>query len=150
MVAKKTPAAKPAAAKAAPKAAAKKAPAAKAAPAKKAPVAKAAPAVVKPIAERQNKTLILQQIADATELSKKQVQAVLDELTNVIEGHIKKKGIGEFVLPGLLKIITVKKPATKARKGINPFTGEEVTFKAKPASTSVKVRPLKKLKEFAL
>lgn len=158
MVAKKTPAAKPAAAKAAPKAAAKaapkaaakKAPAAKAAPAKKAPVAKAAPAVVKPIAERQNKTLMLQQIADATELSKKQVQAVLDELTNVIEGHIKKKGVGEFVLPGLLKITTVKKPATKARKGINPFTGEEVMFKAKPASTSVKVRPLKKLKEFAL
>ena len=158
MVAKKTPVAKPAVAKAAPKAAAKaapkvaakKAPAAKAAPAKKAPVAKAAPAVVKPIAERQNKTVILQQIADATELSKKQVQAVLDELTNVIEGHIKKKGIGEFVLPGLLKITTVKKPATKARKGINPFTGEEVMFKAKPASTSVKVRPLKKLKEFAL
>ena len=157
MVAKKTPAAKPAAkaapkaaAKAAPKAAAKKAPAAKAAPAKKAPVAKAAPTVVKPIAERQNKTQMLQQIADATELSKKQVQAVLDELTNVIEGHVKKKGIGEFVLPGLLKITTVKKPATKARKGINPFTGEEVMFKAKPASTSVKVRPLKKLKEMAL
>jgi hypothetical protein len=74
MVAKKTPAAKAApkaAAKAAPKAAAKKAPAAKAAPAKKAPAAKAAaPAVVKPIAERQNKTQMLQQIADATELSK--------------------------------------------------------------------------------
>lgn len=148
---------------AAPKAAAKKAPAAKAAPkapakkaaapkvaAKKAPAAKATPAVVKPIAERQNKTQMLQQIADATELSKKQVQAVLDELSNVIEGHIKKKGVGEFVLPGLLKITTVKKPATKARKGINPFTGEEVMFKAKPASTSVKVRPLKKLKEMAV
>ncbi len=137
--AKKAPAAKAAAPKAAPKAAAKKAPA-----------VKAAPAVVKPITERQNKTQVLQQIADATQLSKKQVQAVLDELTNVIEGHIKKKGIGEFVLPGLLKITTVKKPATKARKGINPFTKEEVTFKAKPASISVKVRPLKKLKEFAV
>ena len=146
--AKKAPAAK-AAPKAAPKAAAKKAPAPKAA-AKKAPAAKAAPAVVKAITERQNKTQMLQQIADATELSKKQVQAVLDELTNVIEGHIKKKGVGEFVLPGLLKITTVKKPATKARKGINPFTKEEVTFKAKPASISVKVRPLKKLKEFAV
>lgn len=146
--AKKAPAAK-AAPKAAPKAAAKKAPAAKPA-AKKAPAAKAAPTVVKPIAERQNKTQMLQQIADATELSKKQVQAVLDELTNVIEGHIKKKGVGEFVLPGLLKITTVKKPATKARKGINPFTKEEVVFKAKPASISVKVRPLKKLKEFAV
>ena len=156
MVAKKTPAAKApkAAAKPAAKAAAKKAPAAKAAApkaaAKKAPAVKAAPAVVKPIAERQNKTQMLQQIADATELSKKQVQAVLDELTNIIEGHVKKKGVGEFVLPGLLKITTVKKPATKARKGINPFTKEEVTFKAKPASISVKVRPLKKLKEMAI
>ncbi len=177
MVAKKTPAVKPVAAKAAPKAAAakpavkaaapkapaakaapkaaakptaKKAPAAKAAPAKKAPAAKAAPAVVKPIAERQNKTQMLQQIADSTELSKKQVQSVLDELTNIIEGHVKKKGVGEFVLPGLLKITCVKKPATKARKGINPFTGLEVMFKAKPASTTVKVRPLKKLKEFAV
>lgn len=146
--AKKAPAAK-AAPKAAPKVAAKKAPVAKAA-VKKAPAAKAAPAVVKAIAERQNKTQMLQQIADSTELSKKQVQAVLDELTNIIEGHIKKKGVGEFVLPGLLKITTVKKPATKARKGINPFTKEEVTFKAKPASISVKVRPLKKLKEFAV
>jgi nucleoid DNA-binding protein len=147
MVAKKAPAAKAAPAKkaAATKAApAKKAPAAKAAPAKK------APAAVKAIAERQNKTQMVQQIADATELSKKQIQAVLDELSNIIEGHIKKKGVGEFVLPGLLKITTVKKPATKARKGINPFTGEETTFKAKPASTSVKIRPLKKLKEFAL
>lgn len=147
--AKKAPAAKAPAAKAAPKAAAKKAPAPKAA-AKKAPAVKAAPAVVKPIAERQNKTQMLQQIADATELNKKQVQAVLDELTKIIEGHVKKKGVGEFVLPGLLKITTVKKPATKARKGINPFTKEEVTFKAKPASISVKVRPLKKLKEMAL
>ncbi len=145
--AKKAPAAK-AAPKAAPKAAAKKAPAAK--PAAKKAAVKAAPAVVKPITERQNKTQMLQQIADATALSKKQVQAVLDELTNVIEGHIKKKGVGEFVLPGLLKITTVKKPATKARKGINPFTKEEVVFKAKPASISVKVRPLKKLKEFAV
>lgn len=145
----KKPAAKPAV-KATAKPAAKKA-AAKA-PAKKV-TAKAAPkaaAVVKPIAERQNKTQMLTQISDTTELSRKQVQAVLDELTNIIEGHVKKKGAGEFVLPGLLKITTVKKPATKARKGINPFTGEEVMFKAKPASTSVKVRPLKKLKEMAL
>src|SRR6188474_2571158 len=130
-LAAKAPAAK-AAPKAAPKAAAKKAPAPKAA-AKKAPAVKAAPAVVKPIAERQNKTQMLQQIADSTELSKKQVQSVLDELTNIIEGHVKKKGVGEFVFPGLFKITCVKKPATKARKGINPFTGLEVTFKAKPA-----------------
>ena len=104
---------------------------------------------IKAIKERMNKTQILNQIADATELSKKQVQSVLDELTGVIEGHIKKRAIGEFVLPGLLKITTVKKPARKARKGINPFTGEETMFAAKPASIQVKVRPLKKLKEMA-
>ncbi|MBE8717951.1 HU family DNA-binding protein [Cellvibrio polysaccharolyticus] len=149
--AKKAPAARATAAKtAATKTAAAKPAAAKPAAARKAPAAAAKPAVVKPIAERQNKTQILNQIVESTELSRKQVQSVLDELSNIIEGHIKKKGVGEFVLPGLLKITTVKKPATKARKGINPFTGEEVTFKAKPASTSVKVRPLKKLKEFAL
>jgi len=67
----------------------------------------------------------------------------------LIERSIKKRSLGEFTIPGLMKITTVKKPATKARKGINPFTGEETTFKAKPASVAVKVRPLKKLKDFA-
>ncbi len=133
---------------AAKKATAKKAPAKKAAAKKAAPAAKAAPAV-KAVKERYNKTQILTQIAEQTELSKKQVQAVLDELTNIIEGHVKKRAVGEFVLPGILKITTVKKPARKARKGINPFTGEETMFAAKPASIQVKVRPLKKLKEMA-
>lgn len=105
---------------------------------------------IKAISERYNKTQILNQISENTELSKKQVQSVLDELSAIIEGHVKKRACGEFVLPGLLKITTVKKPATKARKGINPFTGEETVFKAKPASTAVKVRPLKKLKEMAV
>ncbi len=100
--------------------------------------------------EKYTKTQILDAIAESTELSRKEVSAVLDELTNVIELHIKKRSVGEFVLPGLLKIATVKKPATKARKGINPFTGEEQMFKAKPASVAVKVRPLKKLKDMAL
>ena len=100
--------------------------------------------------ERYTKTQILDQIAEETELSRKQVAAVLESLTGVIEGHIKKRAVGEFVLPGLMKIVTVRKPATKARKGINPFTKEEVMFKAKPASTAVKIRPLKKLKEMTL
>jgi nucleoid DNA-binding protein len=139
------------------KASAKKAPAKKA-PAKKPAARKAAPktaAVAKPakkvglVKERYSKTQILSQIAESTELSKKQVQSVLDELTDIIEGHVKKRAVGEFVLPGLLKIVTVKKPARKARKGINPFTGEETTFAAKPASTAIKIRPLKKLKEMA-
>ena len=99
--------------------------------------------------ERYTKTQILDQIGEETELSRKQVAAVLESLSGVIEGHIKKRAVVEFVLPGLLKIVTVRKPATKARMGINPFTKEEVMFKAKPASTAVKVRPLKKLKEMA-
>ncbi|WP_049722137.1 HU family DNA-binding protein [Gilvimarinus polysaccharolyticus] len=135
---------------AAKKAPAKKAPAKKAT-AKKAPAKAAAPErKITAVRERYNKTQIVAQIAENTELSKKQVQSVLDELSAVIEGHIKKRACGEFVLPGLLKVQTVKKPATKARKGINPFTGEETMFKAKPATTTVKVRPLKKLKEMAL
>jgi nucleoid DNA-binding protein len=101
------------------------------------------------IADRYNKTQILTEIADNTELTKKQVQSVLDELSDVIERHVKKRAIGEFVLPGLLKISAVKKPAKKARKGLNPFTGEETMFKAKPASIALKIRPLKKLKEMA-
>ncbi|MEC8429203.1 MAG: HU family DNA-binding protein [Pseudomonadota bacterium] len=128
---------------------AKKAPAKKAA-AKKAP-AKAAPAKkIKAISDRYTKTQILNQISENTELTKKQVQSVLDELSDIIEGHIKKRSCGEFVLPGLMKVTTVKKPARRARKGINPFTGEETTFAAKPASVQVKVRPLKKMKDMAL
>ena len=102
------------------------------------------------IKDRFSKTQILDQIATNTELSRKQVAAVLDSLTDIIEGHVKKNAVGEFVLPGLLKITTVRKPATKARKGISPFTKEEVVFKAKPATTVVKVRALKKLKDMAL
>jgi nucleoid DNA-binding protein len=133
------------------KAAAKKAPAKKAAakkaPAKKAPAA--APAKVKAISEKMTKTQIVGTIADNTGLSKKQVSDVMQQLENLIEGSIKKRGAGEFTIPGLMKVMTVRKPAVKARKGINPFTGEETMFKAKPASTAVKIRPLKKMKEFA-
>ena len=101
----------------------------------------------KTIKSKYTKTQIIGEIADNTGLSKKQVNGVIDELGGIIERHIKKSGAGEFVLPGLLKITTVRNPATKERKGINPFTGEETVFKAKPARTVVKVRPLKKLKE---
>jgi nucleoid DNA-binding protein len=105
---------------------------------------------ITPIKDRLSKTQIVDQIATDTELSRKQVAAVIDSLGDVIEAHIKKNAVGEFVLPGLLKISTVRKPAVKARKGINPFTKEEVMFKAKPATTAVKIRPLKKLKDMAL
>ncbi|NYZ69647.1 HU family DNA-binding protein, partial [Endozoicomonas sp. SM1973] len=90
------------------------------------------------------------ELAANTGLTKKEVTAVLDELTDLMERHIKKRGCGEFTLPGLMKIVTKKKPATKARKGVNPFTGEEMMFKAKPASVQVKVTPLKRLKDYAL
>jgi nucleoid DNA-binding protein len=103
------------------------------------------------ITEKYTKTAILAEIAANTELSKKQVDAVLNELGSIIERHIKKRGVGEFTLPGLLKIKTVKKPAQKAKKGVpNPFRpGELMDVAAKPASTKVKILPLKKLKEFA-
>ena len=104
---------------------------------------------VKTITEPMNKTQIVNQISDTTGLTKKDVNAVFDELADIMEGHLKKRGAGQFTLPGLMKIVTQKKPATKARKGINPFIGEETTFAAKPARTMVKVRPLKKLKDTA-
>lgn len=132
------------------KAPAKKKVAAKKAPAKKAAAKKAAPVKKAPaIKDKMTKSQIVASLAESTDLSKKQVNGVLEELNTLIERSIKKRSVGEFTIPGVMKITTVKKPARKARKGINPFTGEETVFKAKPASTAVKVRPLKKLKEFA-
>lgn len=127
----------------------KKAAAKKKAPAKKATEKKAPAKKAAALKEKMTKSQILSTIAENTGLSKKQVGEVFGELETLIERSIKKRSVGEFTLPGLMKITTVKKPARKARKGINPFTGEETTFKAKPASVAVKVRPLKKMKEFA-
>ncbi|MBN2035084.1 MAG: HU family DNA-binding protein [Deltaproteobacteria bacterium] len=93
------------------------------------------------------KTAITEEIADNTGLTKKQVSEVIDELGVLIERHIKKGAVGQFSIPGLMKIEVRRKPATKARKGINPFTGEETMFKAKPARNIVKIRPLKKMKD---
>jgi len=93
------------------------------------------------------KTEILKEVAVNTGLTKKQVSSVFDEFAIVIERHIKKRSPGKLIFPGLLKIEVKKKPATKARKGINPFTGEETVFKAKPARRAVKITPLKKVKE---
>jgi len=103
----------------------------------------------KTLDEKFTKTQILNRIMEDTELSRKEVNGVLDSLGDIMQLHLNKRSVGEFVLPGLLKIQTVKKPATKARKGINPFTKEEQMFKAKPASIKIKVRPLKKLKDMA-
>ena len=96
-----------------------------------------------------NKSQILADIAGSTGVAKRDVGKVVEELAGLIDRHIGKKGPGSFTLPGLFKIKTIRKPATKARKGINPFTKEEQWFAAKPASIKVKVRPLKKLKDAA-
>ena len=89
----------------------------------------------------------MNEIAENSGLTKKQTSSVFDELEILIERHVKKNGAGKFILPGLMKIEVKRKPATKARKGINPFTGEETIFKAKPARNVVKIRPLKKVKD---
>lgn len=127
----------------------KKAPAKKKASAKKkaAPAKKAtAPAVT----TKMTKSAILAEIAEKTDLTKGQVGAVIDELETLIERHIKKRGVGEFTLPGLMKIKSVKRPATKKRMGRNPATGEEIVIGPKPASVRVRVTPLKRLKEMVV
>lgn len=110
---------------------------------------KAAPAPKKAlpaISAKMTKTGMLTEMATNTGLTKKQIEAVLEEMESLIERHIRKRGVGEFVLPGLLKIRSVKRPATKKRIGRNPATGEEITISAKPASVRVRVTALKKLK----
>jgi len=118
--------------------------------AKKKVAKKAAPVKrVAVIKDAMTKSAMMGAIADDTGLSKKQVIAVFDTLGTLINGHLKKGGAGVCTIPGLMKIKTIHKPATKARKGTNPFTGEEMTFKAKPARNVVKVLPLKNLKAMA-
>ncbi len=93
------------------------------------------------------KTEIYTNISESTGLSKKDVGAVFDALSDEIAGALSKKGPQTFTLPGLCKIVVQRKPATPAREGVNPFTGEQTMFKAKPARNVVKIRPLKKLKD---
>jgi nucleoid DNA-binding protein len=100
-------------------------------------------ASAKPATKSEN----LSNIAAATELSRKQVASVFEALSCQIKGAVSKKGPGIFVVPGLMKIMVVAKPATPEHKGINPFTKLEQIFKAKPARKVIKVRPLKALKD---
>lgn len=93
------------------------------------------------------KSEIVAGIAEKTELSKKQVNAVFEAMAGQIQKSLSGRGPGVYTVPGLMKIFVVRKPATKAREGINPFTGEKTMFKAKPARNVVKVRPMKSLKE---
>ena len=92
------------------------------------------------------KSEILAQISKETELSRKQVSEMFESLNSIIKKSLRSNGL--FTLPGLLKLKVVKKPASKAREGVNPFTGEKMVFKAKPASKKVRALPLKNLKSF--
>ncbi|KTF34588.1 DNA-binding protein [Xanthomonas vesicatoria] len=139
--------ARTAAKKAAPKKAVKKVAATKTAKPAKAATKTAAP---KPIKEALSKTGLVAHIAETTQLAPKDVRAVLATLESAAHSSLSKKGAGSFTLPGMLKLTSVHVPAKPKRKGINPFTKEEQTFAAKPASFKVKARLLKKLKDAAL
>jgi nucleoid DNA-binding protein len=97
-------------------------------------------------AKPRTKSEIYGQLAESADLTRKQVAGLFDEMAGMIKKDL-NRGPGVFTVPGLMKITVQKKPATKSRKGVNPFTGEEIMIKAKPARKVVKVRPLKNLKE---
>lgn len=95
----------------------------------------------------RTKSQIYRDIADNTGLARKDVVAVFDEMSAMIKKDLGRSGPGTFTVPGLMKVVKTHKPRRPARKGINPFTGEETTFKAKPAHNVIKVRALKALKD---
>ncbi|MBL8685637.1 MAG: HU family DNA-binding protein [Myxococcales bacterium] len=101
-------------------------------------------------AKRLTKAQLFAELAEATELPKKKVAEVFDALSEVMKKQLTGRGPGEFVLPGLLKVRVVKRPATKEREGINPQTREKITIPAKPASKRVRATALKGLKEMVL
>jgi len=102
---------------------------------------------VKAAAGKLTKAGVIEAVAESLgeDMTKKQVKSVLETLCEV--GYAQLNKHGSFVVPGFAKFVVVKKKATKARKGINPFTGEETTFKAKPARKVVKGRPVKAVKD---
>ena len=121
----------------------------KKAAAKKAPAKAAKPAANKPIKEALSKSGLVAHLSEATGVIARDVRNVLAALEGAVAASLSKKGVGSFTLPGLLKITAVSVPAKPKRKGVNPFTKEEQWFAAKPATTKVKVRPLKTLKHAA-
>lgn len=100
---------------------------------------------ITPASKRRSRGDTVKTVAAATELKTSQVRAVFETLTSIIAADLGKNGCGEFNFNGLMKLKSVKKPATPARKGRNPFTGEEIMIKAKPASRKVRVRALRTL-----
>jgi nucleoid DNA-binding protein len=97
-------------------------------------------------AKRLTKAQVIAELAEFTELDKKSVGKVFDGLTELIKKELRKPN-GEFVVPGLLKLRAIKKPATKDRPGINPFTKQPITIKGKPATKKVRATALKALKD---
>ncbi|MCB9838269.1 MAG: HU family DNA-binding protein [Phycisphaeraceae bacterium] len=95
----------------------------------------------------RTKAEIYRLISEATELTRQQVASVFECMGEIIEKDLKKGGPGAVNMAGLMKVTVQRKPAVPKRKGINPFTGEEQWFKAKPARNVVKIRPLKSLKD---
>ena len=98
-----------------------------------------------PASSRRTRGDVVREVSAATELKPRQVKDVFEALGNIMAADLSKKGCGEFNFNGLMKLKTVNKPATPARKGRNPFTGEEIMIKAKPASRKVRVRALRTL-----
>lgn len=117
--------------------------------AKKPAVVKAVkkPAEVKSVSKAYTKSQIMTYMAEQAGITKKEAVASYEALVGLLAAHLKSKKVGHFAFPGIAKCLIHRKPATKARKGINPFTGEPTVFKAKPARNVVKVRPLKALKD---
>ena len=111
--------------------------------------AKQPPKKMKAVKAKLTKAELVALLSADSDVSTEDVKRVLGSLERLMEASVAKRGMGSFTLPGLMKITTLRRPAVKARKGINPFTGEETWFEAKPAYTQVKIRPLKKLKGFA-
>ena len=104
----------------------------------------------KPIKEQLGKSGLVDYISSASGVASRDVRSVLVALESAVAGSVHKNGAGVFVLPGLMKISAVKVAAKPKRKGINPFTKEEQWFAAKPATTKIKIRPLKRLKDAAV
>ena len=93
------------------------------------------------------KTEFINALSEAAGLTKQQVAGLFEQLANLIEKNLGQDGPGVLTIPGLMKLKAVRKPATEARKGINPFTKEDIIIKAKPARNVVKITPLKGLKD---
>ena len=112
-------------------------------------MAKKKVAVASSPAKAMTKSEILRYIAEENDLTRAQAAGAVESIEKLIKRELGRRGPGLFNLAGLLKIRVATKPATKARKGVNPFTGEPMTIKAKPARKTVRVTALKKLKEMA-